>query len=224
MCEIILFRKALRDYELSVLIMETYFNDELGLNNAAYHLQQCIEKVLKGYLECVGVTVPRTHKIGNLLKMSANNGSAFTSTEWLDAHAEMLETWESETRYNAEFLVEYKKIREAVKGVSDVLKLNGICQEPDTAITPEIKTRLLAMLPKNRTPADNLEWNIFFRIYRSQLGLYEHQKSLDPPFSLDDYFKKYGITDKEAEIERLKILFHTTDMEQIKQQVRDTLM
>ena len=54
MCEIILFRKALRDYDLSVLIMETYFNDELGLNNAAYHLQQCVEKVLKGYLECVG--------------------------------------------------------------------------------------------------------------------------------------------------------------------------
>lgn len=57
-----MFRKALRDYDLSVLIMETYFNDELGLNNAAYHLQQCVEKVLKGYLECVGVTVPRTHK------------------------------------------------------------------------------------------------------------------------------------------------------------------
>ena len=183
-----MFRKALRDYDLSVLIMETYFNDELGLNNAAYHLQQCVEKVLKGYLECVGVTVPRTHKIGNLLKMSAKNGSSFTSTDWLDAHAEMLEAWESETKYNAEFLVEYKKIREAVKGIGDALKLNGICQEPDTAITPEIKTRLLAMLPKNRIPADNLEWNIFFRIYRSKLGLNDHQNNADPPFSLDDYF------------------------------------
>ena len=219
MCEIILFRKALRDYDLSVLIMETYFNDELGLNNAAYHLQQCVEKVLKGYLECVGVTVPRTHKIGNLLKMSAKNGSSFTSTDWLDAHAEMLEAWESETKYNAEFLVEYKKIREAVKGIGDALKLNGICQEPDTAITPEIKTRLLAMLPKNRIPADNLEWNIFFRIYRSKLGLNDHQNNADPPFPLDDYFKKYGITDKNAEVERLQVLFHTTDMNRIKQQV-----
>ncbi len=224
MCEIILFRKALRDYDLSVLIMETYFNDELGLNNAAYHLQQCVEKVLKGYLECVGVTVPRTHKIGTLLKMSVNNGSAFTSTEWLDVHSEMLETWESETRYNAEFLVEYKKIREAVKGVGDALILNGVCQEPDEAITPEIKTRLLTMLPKSRIPADNLEWNVFFRIYRSKLGLENHQNNTVPPFSLDDYFGKYGIRDKAAEIERLKILFRTTDMARIKQQVRDTLM
>ena len=29
----------------------------LILNNAAYHLQQTVEKVLKGALECVGITV-----------------------------------------------------------------------------------------------------------------------------------------------------------------------
>ena len=31
---------------------------EMILNNAAYHLQQAVEKALKGALECVGVTVP----------------------------------------------------------------------------------------------------------------------------------------------------------------------
>lgn len=43
----------------------------------------------------------------------------------------------------------------------------------------------------------------------------------------DDHFKFWnmdGIRDKAAEIERLKILFRTTDMARIKQQVRDTLM
>ncbi len=66
MCDIRLFRSARMDYETAVMIWQSLYNDEMILNNAAYHLQQAVEKVLKGALECVGVTVPNTDKISKL--------------------------------------------------------------------------------------------------------------------------------------------------------------
>lgn len=78
----------------------------VSINNAAYHLQQAVEKVLKASLECVGVTVPNTHKISKLISMTVNNGANLTVTYWIDDHAEMLSEWETETRYNMDFLAE----------------------------------------------------------------------------------------------------------------------
>jgi len=45
------------DYRTAEMVWRAQMNDEMILNNAAYHLQQAVEKVLKGALECVGVTV-----------------------------------------------------------------------------------------------------------------------------------------------------------------------
>ena len=80
------------------------------LNNAAYHLQQAVEKILKAALECVGVTVPNTHKITRLLSMITANGAGLVITDWIDDHSEMLSEWEAETRYNMDFIVEKRKL------------------------------------------------------------------------------------------------------------------
>lgn len=74
MCDVRLFRSARLDFETAKKLWETPWDDEMILNNAAYHLQQAVEKALKGALECVGVTVPNTHKITKLLAMTADNG------------------------------------------------------------------------------------------------------------------------------------------------------
>lgn len=63
MCDVRLFRSARMDFETAQVLWKTPYNDEMILNNAAYHLQQTVEKVLKGALECVGVTVPNTHNL-----------------------------------------------------------------------------------------------------------------------------------------------------------------
>ena len=55
MCDIRLFRSARIDFETAHVLWEKPYNDEMILNNAAYHLQQAVEKVLKGALECVGI-------------------------------------------------------------------------------------------------------------------------------------------------------------------------
>lgn len=94
------------DFKTAQMIWEHPWNDELILNHAAYHLQQTVEKVLKGALECAGVTVPNIHKITKLVAMISNHGANLVITEWLDDHSEMLSEWEAETRYNMDFLVE----------------------------------------------------------------------------------------------------------------------
>lgn len=45
MCDIRLFRSAMMDYETAAMIWRNPYNDEMILNNAAYHLQQAVEKV-----------------------------------------------------------------------------------------------------------------------------------------------------------------------------------
>ena len=62
MCDIRLFRSARMDFETAKTLWKMTWEDEMILNNAAYHLQQAVEKVLKGALECVGVTVPNTDR------------------------------------------------------------------------------------------------------------------------------------------------------------------
>ena len=52
MCDIRLFRSARLDYETAKKLWETPWEDEMILNNAAYHLQQAVEKILKAALEC----------------------------------------------------------------------------------------------------------------------------------------------------------------------------
>lgn len=129
MCDIRLFRSAKADYETAVMIWKNPYNDEMILNNATYHLQQAVEKILKGALECAGVTVPNTHKISKLVKMISDNGANLTVTEWVDDHSEMLGEWEAQLRYDMDFLIEKRKLDAAVREVRTFLDVNGIHME-----------------------------------------------------------------------------------------------
>ena len=114
MCDIRLFRSARMDYKTAEMIWDSACHDELILNNAAYHLQQAVEKILKGALECVGITAPNTHKISKLIKMIIDHGANLILTDWIDDHAEMLSAWETEARYDMDFLVEKRKLDAAM--------------------------------------------------------------------------------------------------------------
>ncbi len=99
-------KSAWMDDQAAVKLYQIPFPDEMYLNIVAYHLQQCVEKVLKGALECVGVTVPNTHRISKLLQMVIQNGANLVVAQWLDDHAEMLSEWGAESRYHMYFIVE----------------------------------------------------------------------------------------------------------------------
>lgn len=166
MCDIRLFKSAFLDYQAALTLYQTPFPDEMFLNIAAYHLQQCVKKTIKGALECVGVTVPNTHCIAKLLNMVHDNGANLTITGWIDDHAEMLSEWESESRYNMDFIVEKRKIDTAIKEVGIFLKQNGI----DEALREElqdanIKAALLSHLPEHLRSCNDFELNCYYIMF-----------------------------------------------------------
>ena len=170
MCDIRLFRSALMDYETAEMIWKSPYYDEMILNNAAYHLQQTVEKVLKGALECVGITVPNTHKISKLIKMISDHGANIALTAWIDDHSEMLSEWEAETRYDMDFLVEKRKLETAIKEVRDFLDINGIKNTLRTELLdPVVKENLLVcLLQKEKTHSD-FELNCYYIMFKKKV-------------------------------------------------------
>lgn len=170
MCDIRLFRSAKMDYDTAAMIWRSPYNDEMILNNAAYHLQQSVEKVLKGALECVGVTVPNTHKISKLVKMISDNGANLILTEWIDDHAEMLSEWEAQTRYDMDFLVEKRKLDRAMEEIQIFLAVNGIRNELREEIQDAVvKERLLACLPESKKECSNFELNCYYMMFKKKI-------------------------------------------------------
>lgn len=102
MCDIRFFKRAYLDCRAAENLLKIPENDEAYMNAVAYHLQQAVEKALKAFLECAGVTVPNTHDIDKLVRMSRDNGSQAVVTEWVKEKADMLTRWETDTRYDVE--------------------------------------------------------------------------------------------------------------------------
>lgn len=170
MCDIRLFRSAKADYETAVMIWKNSYNDEMILNNAAYHLQQAVEKTLKGALECVGVTVPNTHKISKLVKMISDNGANLRITEWIDDHSEMLSEWEAQSRYDMDFLVEQRKLDAALRGVKEFLDANGIQEELRRELLDlAAREKLLKCLPEDQRECSDLELNCYYIMFKKKI-------------------------------------------------------
>ena len=170
MCDIRLFKSARMDYETARLIWEKSYHDEMILNNAAYHLQPAVKKVLKGGLECVGVTVPNTRKITKLIEMVSHNGANLVITDWLDDHSEMLSEWEAETRYNMDFLVEKRKLDKAISEIQTFLAVNGIQDELRSELADASrKTKLLSFLPEEKRDCSDFELNCYYIMYQKKL-------------------------------------------------------
>lgn len=170
MCDVRLFRSARMDYETAVMIWRSSYNDEMILNNAAYHLQQAVEKVLKGALECVGVTVPNTHKISKLIKMISAHGANLMITDWVDDHSEMLGEWEAQTRYDMDFLVEKRKLDIAVEEIRVFLEMNGLKNELRVELRdPAVKEKLLVCLPENVRGCSDFELNCYYIMFQKKL-------------------------------------------------------
>lgn len=126
MCDIRLFRSAYTDFELAREIFQIPRNDEAFLNGIAYHLQQSVEKLLKAFLECKGVTVSNPHDIYKLVRMSRQNGSNIVLTSWLEDRADTLTCWETDTRYNIDYSVEAQKVQEGIEEIRVLFEMNGI--------------------------------------------------------------------------------------------------
>lgn len=169
MCDIRFFKAAYHNYEVAARLMQYYQSDELYLNDVAYNLQQCIEKTLKAFLECKGVTVPQTHSVRKLLLMSENNGSAVVVTDWIRENMYEIEAWEAETRYNFDICLEAERIRKGLEEVQSFLNINYLKKNLDSEVTAEVKEKLLQKMPRNLEVRDDFEWNCYYAIFRKRL-------------------------------------------------------
>jgi len=170
MCDIRLFRRAYLDWRAADNLLKTPENDEAYMNTVAYHLQQAVEKTLKAFLECVGVTVPNTHDIDKLVRMSKNNGSRVLLTEWIEEKADMLTRWETDTRYDMDYCVERDKVTAGLVQVKRFLDRNGLREELREELKDrESKEKLAEFLPEAYSPGSDFEWNCLYQIFRKRL-------------------------------------------------------
>ncbi len=164
MCDLRYFKSAYNDFDAAKLLLRASDADERYFNMVAYHMQQAVEKTLKAFLECVGVTVPNTHGIDKLIKMSRDNGSRAVITDWLADHEDMLTRWEAETRYNMDFSVEKRKVDDAVDKIEVFLVSNGLSCELRAELKDEqVMSRLKSYLPADRE-FDDFELNCLYQV------------------------------------------------------------
>ena len=170
MCDIRLFRRAYLDYKAAENLLKIPENDEAYMNTVAYHLQQAVEKTLKAFLECVGVTVPNTHDIDKLVRMSKNNGSRVVITEWVEEKTDMLTRWETDTRYDIDYCVEKNKVQTGLKEIKEFLDINGLKDELREELQDShVKEKLQECFPKGYCPKDTFEWNCLYQIFRQKI-------------------------------------------------------
>lgn len=169
MCDIRYFKSAYHCYDVAANLIKFYENDEMYLNDVAYNLQQCVEKSLKAFLECKGVTVPQTHSIHKLVSMSRNDGSLAVITEWIEQNQYEIESWESDTRYNFDMCLEKERILEGMQAVKLFLDANFLSYTLNPEITDAVKEKLRKFLPKNLVVRDAFEWNCYYHIFKKRI-------------------------------------------------------
>lgn len=87
-------------------------NDEMITNQAAYHVQQGIEKALKYQTEMMGIEYKKTHSLIGLITDLEKSG--FIVSDALKSKAFLISDWEASSRYNDDFSAVRRDIEDAV--------------------------------------------------------------------------------------------------------------
>lgn len=127
-----LLDKAIKNYNVAVMIYNSMEGDESYLNYIGYHLQQAVELGIKYILNQNGVEYPKTHDIDQLFRIAGSNHVDVFATEYLKEHSEMFSLWESRTRYVLNYQLELSKVERALSGVDkylDILQNSELASE-----------------------------------------------------------------------------------------------
>ena len=128
-----LLKRARTDIEIAKILMSPAgnpTNDEMITDQAAYHIQQGIEKALKYQTEISGLPYKKIHNLTGLIIDVENAGFAVSNE--LKAMAFQISDWEASSRYNDDFTV--------VKG--DLEKAIRLYEELEKRILEDLERRI----------------------------------------------------------------------------------
>ncbi len=123
---------ANRDYKTCILV-EQKFPDEYAVTAATYHIQQAIEKTLKGLILINGGQPEFTHNINKLIQHCNNLGIEITDE--LDDISETLTIWETSSRYDPFINFSQKKYDKAKNVFKELY--NQLYEEIDAIVQYE---------------------------------------------------------------------------------------
>ena len=127
-----LLARAQADIDIAKLLLSPEGNpgnDEMITDQAAYHVQQGIEKAMKYQTEMMGIEYKKTHNLVGLIADLEKNG--FYVSDKLKEKSFIISDWEASSRYKDDFCAVKKDIEEAI------------------ALYEELKNKILLELEKN---------------------------------------------------------------------------
>lgn len=103
---------AANDLKVAKLVLNSA-NDELMQNSAAYHVEQAVEKLMKGLIVKAGGVAGVSHNITELSKDLDELGVSYP--EWINDKDDDITSWATTIRYNANFKSDHDEIQEAIE-------------------------------------------------------------------------------------------------------------
>ena len=128
-----LLKRARTDIQIAKTLMTPEgnpTNDGMVTDQAAYHIQQGIEKALKYQTEISGYPYKKIHNLVGLIGDVERTG--FTVSDELKAMAYQISDWEAASRYNDDFSAD----------ISDLEKAIRLYEELEERILAELDARL----------------------------------------------------------------------------------
>ncbi len=111
-----LLKRARTDINIAKILMSPQGNpenDEMVTHQAAYHIQQGIEKALKYQAEISGVPYKKIHHLSGLISDAEQTG--LSVSDELKSMAYQISDWEASSRYNDDFSVLRKDMEKAIQ-------------------------------------------------------------------------------------------------------------
>ena len=121
---ITLLQRAEKDFFTAELLFANRGEDELLIDNIAYHIQQGIEKCLKFRIQLAGEDYPNTHSIKHLINILDNND--IEVPDWITDNHYILTSYATQTRYSTSVVSTLREIKTFMEeGKKYAENLNG---------------------------------------------------------------------------------------------------
>ena len=115
-----LIKLAENDLKIAILVLNSS-NDELMQNTAAYHVEQAVEKIMKGLIVKAGGNASISHSIVELSKDLDDLKVSYP--EWIHDKDDDITSWATTIRYNANFKSDHDEIQEVIDLTKEWIEL-----------------------------------------------------------------------------------------------------